>query len=402
MPPAVPFSPRRVARAAALAMAIALPLVGCRQLSLASPAAAATTATAVAADARRVDALVEAMRPHAVVLLGEVHDNAVLHELRARALRRLVAGGARPALLLEQFDRERQADIDRAAARPGATADEVIAAATAGRPQAMQGWQWEFYRPYIALALAYRLPLVAANVSRDDARRIAAAGLPAAGAADAAVPADIVAAQADAIVAGHCGLIDASQAGGMVAAQVARDRFMARSIESQRGPRRGAAGRQRSCARRHRRAALAHAGDAGAQRLDRAARRRLGCRGGRLRRRRHGAAAAADGSLRRHAASAGAVTKAGGSRRTPWQRRPSFPALFRQRLRKRCGMRPLRRCGRRAALHCGCRPRPLRQDDGPAARRSIHAPASAQAASVQTITAPDGRSNSADSASPSA
>lgn len=232
MPPAVPFSPRRVARAAALAMAVALPLVGCRQLSVASPAAAATTATAVAADARRVDALVEAMRPHAVVLLGEVHDNAVLHELRARALRRLVAGGARPALLLEQFDRERQADIDRAAARPGATADEVIAAATAGRPQAMQGWQWEFYRPYIALALAYRLPLVAANVSRDDARRIAAAGLPAAGAADAAVPADIVAAQADAIVAGHCGLIDASQAGGMVAAQVARDRFMARSIES--------------------------------------------------------------------------------------------------------------------------------------------------------------------------
>ena len=248
MPPTVSSLPRCVARAAAVfAAAIALPLVGCGRLPAAVPTAAgpaspaagpmrpaAAKATALPADDRRVDVLVEAMRRHPVVLLGEVHDNAALHELRAQALRRLVEGGARPALLLEQFDRERQADIDRAAARPGADADAVIAAATVGRSQAMQGWRWEFYRPYIALALDYRLPLVAANVSRDDVRRIAA-GAQAAGGTDAAVPADIAAAQAEAIVAGHCGLIGASQAGGMVAAQVARDRFMASSIEAQAG-----------------------------------------------------------------------------------------------------------------------------------------------------------------------
>ncbi len=53
-----------------------------------------------------------ARRP--VVLLGEVHDNGIQHRIRADALRRLLEGGARPAIAFEQFDRERQADIDRA------------------------------------------------------------------------------------------------------------------------------------------------------------------------------------------------------------------------------------------------------------------------------------------------
>ena len=165
-----------------------------------------------------------------VVLLGEVHDNAVQHALRARALRALVGSGARPALLMEQFDRDRQADLDRAMAQPGATADEVIAAATPA-DASMQGWSWPLYRPYVALALEYRLPLVAANVSRVDTRRIAADGLAAHG-FEARVPDDLAAGQARAIVEGHCGLIDAAQAGGLIAAQVARDQFMARAVEA--------------------------------------------------------------------------------------------------------------------------------------------------------------------------
>ena len=165
-----------------------------------------------------------------VVLLGEVHDSAVQHALRARALRALVEGGVRPALLMEQFDRERQADLDRVMTRPGATADEVIAAA-APADASTQGWPWPLYRPYIALAFEYRLPLVATNVSRVDARRIAADGLAAHG-FQARVPDDLAAGHARAIVEGHCGLIDAAQASGLVAAQVARDQFMARAVEA--------------------------------------------------------------------------------------------------------------------------------------------------------------------------
>lgn len=165
-----------------------------------------------------------------VVLLGEVHDNAAQHALRADALAQLLAGGARPALLMEQFDREHQGDLDRALAVPGATADDVIRAGSPGDP-AMQGWSWPLYRPYVALALRYHLPIVAANVSRDDTRRVLKDGLPALG-FDPRVPPDIQAAQARSILDGHCGLIDDRTAQRMVAAQVARDQFMARMVES--------------------------------------------------------------------------------------------------------------------------------------------------------------------------
>jgi len=174
---------------------------------------------------RRLD---DAVRSQPVVLLGEVHDNAEQHRLRAQALKALLESGARPALLMEQFDRERQPDLDRALARPGVTPDDLIAAATTGDP-AMQGWSWPLYRPYLALAIAYRLPIVAVNVSRADTRVIVAQGLAAQG-FDAAVPGDIRTPQVEAIVAGHCGMIDAPLAAKLSDAQVARDQFMARAI----------------------------------------------------------------------------------------------------------------------------------------------------------------------------
>ncbi len=165
------------------------------------------------------------MRSRPIVLLGEVHDNADQHALRAQALRGLLGSGSRPALLMEQFDRERQADIDKAMARPGATADDVIQAAGAQG----SGWAWPLYRPFIALALEYRLPLVAANVSRADARRVSQEGLAATG-FDATVPAGIASYLANTILASHCGMLNEAQARRMATAQVARDQFMARLL----------------------------------------------------------------------------------------------------------------------------------------------------------------------------
>ena len=176
------------------------------------------------------DALSGAVRSRPLVLLGEVHDNPAQHALRARALRDLLNSGARPALLMEQFDRERQPELDRTLARPGVTADDVIAAAGGGTASA-SGWSWPLYRPYIALAIEYRLNLVAANVSRSDTRRVVAGGLASLD-FDARVPADIEAPQAQALVESHCGLLEARQAQTMVAAQVARDQFMARALEA--------------------------------------------------------------------------------------------------------------------------------------------------------------------------
>jgi uncharacterized iron-regulated protein len=177
-------------------------------------------------------ALMQAMQGHRVVLLGEVHDNAAQHTLRVAALRRLVANGARPAIAFEQFDRQRQPDIDRARRdRPG-DANYLIAQAK-GRDE----WRWDFYRPFVALALQYDLPIVAANLSRDKAMQVAIDGWPAVFDARTrdelkldALPADFRRKHEDAIAAGHCNLLRAEDLSSRARAQVARDIVMARAI----------------------------------------------------------------------------------------------------------------------------------------------------------------------------
>jgi uncharacterized iron-regulated protein len=166
-------------------------------------------------------ALADAMQGSRVVFLGEVHDNAAQHALRAAALRKLVEGGARPAIAFEQFDREAQPAIDRARAERPRDADYLIAQAH-GAP----GWNWNFYKPYVALALEFDLPIVAANLSREDAMKVAMG--------DSAQPRDVSdelwRAQRDAIAEGHCRLLPDDALPGMARAQIERDRTLAASI----------------------------------------------------------------------------------------------------------------------------------------------------------------------------
>ena len=161
-----------------------------------------------------------------VVLLGEVHDNEAQHTLRLAAFKAWLESGARPALALEQFDRDKQPLIDSMRAqRPAPNADALIAAAGGG------GWLWAHYKPFITLALKYELPIVAANVSRDDTRRVMRDGLAATG-FNANVPAAVLQAQAASIEASHCGMLDAATAQRMAQAQVARDQFMAQVLQT--------------------------------------------------------------------------------------------------------------------------------------------------------------------------
>jgi len=161
-----------------------------------------------------------------IVLLGEVHDNAAQQALRLQAFQDLLAGGARPALLMEQLDRERQPDIDRLRAAPTPPTADALIAAAGGAP----GWNWAFYRPFVQLALDHGLPIVAANVSRADSRRVMSLGLADSGFSPQ-VPADILVAHAGDIEASHCGMLDAATARRMADAQVARDQFMARLVD---------------------------------------------------------------------------------------------------------------------------------------------------------------------------
>jgi len=177
-------------------------------------------------------ALAQAMRGHRVVLLGEVHDNAAQHALRLAAVRRLLEQGARPALAFEQFDRERQSDIDRARrARPHDAA--YLIAEAKGPP----GWDWRYYRPFVELALRYDLPIVAANLSRKDAMKVAIEGWGAL--FDVAtrttlaldeLPVELRQKHEAAIAAGHCNLLPADALPAQARAQMARDIALARSL----------------------------------------------------------------------------------------------------------------------------------------------------------------------------
>lgn len=166
-----------------------------------------------------------------IVLLGEVHDNAWQHDLRRRTFQAWLAQGARPALLMEQFDRDLQGAID--ALRAGPVAPDADAVIAVGKAK-VSGWDWSHYRPFVALALQYGLPIVAANVSRDDAHKVIQDGLAAAG-FDANVPADVADNAAAGVLDSHCGMIDEPNARRMSKAQIARDQFMARTVEAYSG-----------------------------------------------------------------------------------------------------------------------------------------------------------------------
>ena len=114
------------------------------------------------------------LRGDAVVLLGEVHDNANQHALRLATLQRAFAAGWRPAIAMEQFDVDRQADIDRARRERPGDAAYLIALAAPSRGEG--GWNWDLYRPFVELALRYDLPLIAANLSNADTSKIVRGG----------------------------------------------------------------------------------------------------------------------------------------------------------------------------------------------------------------------------------
>ena len=187
------------------------------------------------------------LRAHPVVLLGEVHDNPLHHRSRLHTLTAALEGDRtsryRPALLMEQFDRERQSQIERARREKPGDADHLIALATPAptRPGG-QGWNWSFYKPFVELALRFDLPIVAANLSRADLMKVAQQGFGSVFSAtemhrlglDRDLPADLVSAQEREIHTGHCGAMPAALLPSMARTQIARDAYMALKIEEHR------------------------------------------------------------------------------------------------------------------------------------------------------------------------
>ena len=171
------------------------------------------------------------------VLLGEVHDNAGHHRQRRDLLAALVREGRRPAIAMEQFDREHQPALQRVQNEAAPTPEALK---TAGRIDA-QGWNWSYYEPIVRLALDYRLPIFAANLSRADAFRVSTEGAAAVLGAAAVTALQLDQPLPDAarlkleqvIDEGHCGEAPRNILPGMVAAQRARDAVMAETLQTQ-------------------------------------------------------------------------------------------------------------------------------------------------------------------------
>ncbi len=164
------------------------------------------------------------------VLLGERHDSVEHHRLQLEMLHAVSERGRRPALAMEQFDREHQPALD--AAGQAAIKDAEILA-NAGRLN-RKGWRWPMYKALIEHAAERGWPIVAANLSRAEAREIVL------GQREISLPSadgtQITAMEAD-IANGHCGQRPPpEQLARFVAAQRARDLAMANATPGKDSP----------------------------------------------------------------------------------------------------------------------------------------------------------------------
>ena len=143
-------------------------------------------------------------------------------------------------MVLEQFDTDQQAALDEAQ-RVCSTADCLLQKL---RKPGLQ-WQWPLYQPLIQLALDKKIPMIAGNLSREQARRVMKEGYGAVfdvatlkrwqlrdnGANNS--PTDlqphqtVLQLQQQEVIQAHCGQLPLTMAEGMAKAQMARDIVMA-------------------------------------------------------------------------------------------------------------------------------------------------------------------------------
>jgi uncharacterized iron-regulated protein len=177
------------------------------------------------------DELVRRAAAAEVVILGETHDNPDHHTLQAWILRHLIAAGRRPVVAFEMLDSGQRPALERhLRERPGD--DAGLGAAVEWEKT---GWpDWALYRPIADAALSAHLPVVTANLTKDESRQIAKGNIPASlpptlGLDQPLDPAIRQAMEAD-IKSSHCHMLPDKALPAMVRVQRARDAVMARAL----------------------------------------------------------------------------------------------------------------------------------------------------------------------------
>ncbi len=135
---------------------------------------------------------------------------------------------------MEQFDSERQPDIERARREQPGDSLHLIRSASA----ATAGWDWRHYRPVIDLALETGLLLLAGNLSRTLARQLVSTDFDHVLGADTVrelglkdvLPQRLQALQEAEVAQAHGSMFPARLVPGMARAQMARDALMAARV----------------------------------------------------------------------------------------------------------------------------------------------------------------------------
>jgi uncharacterized iron-regulated protein len=165
----------------------------------------------------------QAHLPADALLIGEQHDAPAHQQLHRDAVRSLAARGALAALALEMAEQGAST-----AALPAAAPESAVRTALRWNDEA---WPWHAYGPAVMAAVRAGVPVLGANLPRDQMR--------AAMADDALEPllgAEAFARQREAMGEGHCGLLPPSQLAPMARIQVARDRAMAATVAAAQRP----------------------------------------------------------------------------------------------------------------------------------------------------------------------
>ncbi len=204
---------RRAASACAAGLiALAASLTGCASRPEA-PILEQPAGTLASETAARLDAVL----PADVLLLGEQHDVAAHHQIGQQVVALLATRGLLAAVALEMAD----SGVSTAALKPSATEQQVRNALK----WAESAWPWADYGPAIMTAVRAEVPVVGANLPREQMRSsMSDAQL------DGKLPGPALKAQQQGIRIGHCGLLPESQITPMTRIQISRDITMAHTL----------------------------------------------------------------------------------------------------------------------------------------------------------------------------
>lgn len=203
---------RRFAMAWGATMISSVVLTGCVHTS---PAPTAPPAANPWTAAERVR--LEALLPADALLLGEQHDAPEHHELERQVVEWLAGRSTLAAVALEMAPSGKDTR--------GLPRDASPSAVRAALAWDDAGWPWDTYGPVVMAAVKAGVPVLGANLPREQQRTAMQDGT-----LERRLTPTALATQLQRIREGHCGLLPETQMHPMARVQVARDLSMARTV----------------------------------------------------------------------------------------------------------------------------------------------------------------------------